>query len=65
MLFTGPFYHILFSRYLDVTKRHFSLDILIQFPDSSDLYSRGNMKSSGKYEGWEEGEYTLHRLPKS
>ena len=24
-----------------------------------------NMKSSGKYEKWEEGECTLHRWPKS
>ena len=24
-----------------------------------------NMKSSGKYERWEEGECTLHRWPKS
>ena len=40
MLFTVPFYHFLFSRYLDLTKRHFSSDILVPFPDSSNLYSR-------------------------
>ena len=39
VLFTVPFYHFLFSRYLGLTKRHFSLDILVPFPDSSDLYS--------------------------
>ena len=41
VLFTVPFYHFLFSRYLDLTKRHFSSDILVPFPDSSDMYSRG------------------------
>ena len=40
VLFTVPFYHFLFSRYLGLTKRHFSSDILVPFPDSSDLYSR-------------------------
>ena len=40
VLFTVPFYHFLFSRYLDLTKRHFSSDILVPFPDSSNLYSR-------------------------
>ena len=35
-----PFYHFLFSRYLGLTKRHFSSDIFVPFPDSSDLYSR-------------------------
>ena len=34
------FYHFLFSGYLGLTKRHFSSDILVPFPDSSDLYSR-------------------------
>ena len=33
MLFTVPFYHFLFSRYLDLTKRHFLSDILVPFPD--------------------------------
>ena len=40
VLFAKPFYHFLFSRYLGLTKRHFSSDILVPFPDSSDLYSR-------------------------
>ena len=40
VLFTVPFYHFLFSRYLGLTKRHFSSDIFVPFPDSSDLYSR-------------------------
>ena len=40
MLFAVPFYDFLFSRYLDLTKRHFLSDILVPFPDSSDLYSR-------------------------
>ena len=47
VLFTVPFYHFLFSRYLGLTKRHFSSDILVPFPDSSDLYSHdGLLKSS-------------------
>ena len=37
--FTVPFYHFLFSRYLDLTERHFSSDILVPFPDLSDLHS--------------------------
>ena len=40
VLFKVPFYHFLFSRYLDLTERYFSSDILVPFPDSSDLYSR-------------------------
>ena len=39
VLFTVPFYHFLFSRYLGLTKRHFSSDILVPFPDLSDLYN--------------------------
>ena len=39
MLFTVLFYHFLFSRYLGLIKSHFSSDILVPFPDSSDLYS--------------------------
>ena len=31
VLFTVPFHHFLFSRYLDLTERHFSLDILVHF----------------------------------
>ena len=38
LLFTVPFYHFLFSRYLHLTKRHFSSDILVSFLDLSDLY---------------------------
>ena len=40
VLFTVPFYHFLFSRYLDLKERHFSSDILVPLPDSSDLYSQ-------------------------
>ena len=40
VLFTVPFYHFLFSRYLFLTGRHFSSDILVPFPNSSNLYSR-------------------------
>ena len=40
VLFTVPFYHFLFSRYLDLTERRFSSDVLVPFPDLSDLYSR-------------------------
>ena len=40
MLFTVSFYHFLFSRYLGLAKRRFSSDVLVPFPDSSDLYSR-------------------------
>ena len=39
VLSTVPFYHFLFSRYLDLTKCHFLSDILVPFPDSNDLYS--------------------------
>ena len=41
VLFTVPFYHFLLSRYLDLAERQFSSDILVRFPDSRDLYSRG------------------------
>ena len=41
VLFTVPFYHFLFSRYLGLTKHHFSSDILVPFPDLSNLYCRG------------------------
>ena len=40
VLFTVPFYNFLFSRYLGLIKRHFLSDILVPFPDSSNLYSR-------------------------
>ena len=39
LLFTIPFYHFQFSRYLDLTEHHFSSDILVPFLDLSDLYS--------------------------
>ena len=39
VLFAVSVYHFLFSKYLDLTKRHFSSDVLVPFPDSSDLYS--------------------------
>ena len=32
---TGAFLYILFSRYLVLDERHFSSDILVPFPDSS------------------------------
>ena len=43
--YSSTFYstHLLYSIlkiFLDLTKRHFSSDILVPFPDSSDLYSR-------------------------
>ena len=41
VLFTVPFYYIVLSRYLGLTKRHFSSDILVPFPDLSDFYSCG------------------------
>ena len=37
VLFTVPFYNLLFSRYLDLTKHHFSSDILVPFSDSGYL----------------------------
>ena len=40
VLFTVPFYHFLFLRYLVLAERHFSSDILVPIPDSSNLYSR-------------------------
>ena len=48
VLFTVPFYHFLFSRNVDLTKRHFSSDILVPFPDFSDQYSRANHLNSGR-----------------
>ena len=42
VLFTVSFYHFLFSRYLELAERHFSSDILVPFPDSGVLYSRGS-----------------------
>ena len=39
VLFAVSVYHFLFSKYLDLTKCHFSSDVLVPFPDSSDLYS--------------------------
>ena len=46
LLFTVPFYHFLFSRYLDLTECHFSSATLVPFPDSSDLYSRDPTSTS-------------------
>ena len=40
VLFTVPFYHFSFSRYLEIAERHFSSDILVPFPDLGVLYSR-------------------------
>ena len=40
VLFTVPFYHFLFWRYLELAERHFLLDILVPFPDLEVLYSR-------------------------
>ena len=42
----STFYHFLLSRYLGLTKRHFSSDILVPFPDLSDLYSRVQLAPS-------------------
>ena len=39
--FYSTLYHFLFSRYLNLTQHHFSSDILVPFPDLSNLYSRG------------------------
>ena len=44
VLFTVPFYHFLFSRYLVIVGRHFSSDILVPFPDWRNLYSRGHVQ---------------------
>ena len=48
VLFTVLFYHFLFSRYLGLSKHHFSSDILVPFPDSSDLYSRDRAGNLGQ-----------------
>ena len=40
VLFTVPFYHFLFWRYLELAERHFLSDILVPFPDLEVLYSR-------------------------
>ena len=40
MLFTVPFYHFLFLRYLVLAERHFSSGILVLFSDSNNLFSR-------------------------
>ena len=39
VLFTVPFYHFLFLRYLVLAERHFLSDILVPFPDLCNLYS--------------------------
>ena len=43
VLFTVPFGHFLFSRYLRLTEPHLLLGILVPFPDLSDLYSSDNL----------------------
>ena len=40
VLFTVPFYHFSFSRYLELAECHFSSDILVPFPNLGVLYSR-------------------------
>ena len=42
VLFTVPFYHFLFFRYLVLVEHHFSSDILAPFPDSRYLYSHAS-----------------------
>ena len=42
MLFTIPFYHFLFLTYFDLAEHHFLSDILVAFPDLSDLYTCGD-----------------------
>ena len=37
VLFTVPFYHFLFLRYFVLAEHYFSSDILVPFPDSSNL----------------------------
>ena len=44
MLFTVLFYHFLFLRYLLLAEHHFLSDILVPFPDSSNLYSCDRIK---------------------
>ena len=39
LLFTVPYYHFLFLRYLVLAEHRFSSDILVPFPDLSNLYS--------------------------
>ena len=41
VLFTVPFYHVLFLRYLVLPERHFLSDNLVPFPDLSNLYNHG------------------------
>ena len=42
MLFTIPFYRFLFLTYFDLAEHHFLSDILVAFPDLSDLYTCGD-----------------------
>ena len=46
VLFTVPFYHFLFLRYLVLAERHFLSDILVPFPDLCNLYSRVYLASN-------------------
>ena len=39
VLFTVPFYHFSFLRYLNLAERHILSDILFPFPDLGVLYS--------------------------
>ena len=41
VLFTVPFYHVLFLRYLVLPECHFLSDKLVPFPDLSNLYNHG------------------------
>ena len=46
VVFTVPFYHILLSRYMCLTKHHFLSDILVPYPDLRDLYSYDDTENS-------------------
>ena len=46
VLFTVPFYHFLFWRYLVLAECHFLSDILVPFSDLSNLYSCGQSTAS-------------------
>ena len=48
VLFTVPFYHFLFLKYLVLAERHFSSDSLVPFPDLCNLYTRIKVGSNLK-----------------
>ena len=50
VLFTVPFYHFLFSRYLVLAEHHFLSDILVPFLDSHSLCSCDWFSTANK--GW-------------